>query len=57
MLRPMNNIMSNFLLSCLRNSEDANFDHLCIATIKQFAHDEVAVTVLKNGMLHDQWLV
>ena len=53
----MNQIMSTFLLDCLRNSEDANFDHLCISSMKPFAHDEAAITVLKNAMLHEQWIV
>ena len=57
MLRPMNQIMSTFLLECMRNSEDANFDHLCLAILKQFAFDETTVTFLKEGMLHEQWIL
>ena len=57
MLRPMNQIMSTFLLECLRNSEDTNFDHFCISSMKSFAHDEAAVTLLKNGMLHEDWFI
>ena len=57
MLASMNKIMSSFILECLRNSEDANFDHLCLASIKPYAFDEAAVTMLKNGMLHEQWIV
>lgn len=51
----MNYIMSNFLIECLKNSVDQNFDHLCLATLKQYAFDEAAVTMLRQAMLDDEW--
>ena len=45
--------MSTFLLECLRNSEDANFDHLCLSSLKSYAFDETAVTIIRDGMLDE----
>ena len=53
MLGSMNQIISTFILECMRNSDDTNFDHLCLASIKPYAFDEAAVTMLKEGMLDD----
>jgi len=58
MVAPMNKIMSDFLIECMMsNAEDANFDHLCLNTLKSFAFDERSITIIKNAMLHPDWLV
>jgi len=51
----MNSIVSNFLLDCLINSEDGNFDSFCLNTLKAFVADERSVTLLKQAMLDEQW--
>ena len=53
MIKPLNLIMSRFLVECLRNSNDANFDSLIINTLKSYAFDEGAVTLLKTAMLDE----
>ena len=46
--------MSNFLLDCIRNSQDDNFDHFCLSTLKSYAYDEQAIQLIKNAMLDEQ---
>ena len=53
----MNLIASTFLLNCLRNSQDMNFDHLVIGTIKMYAFDQTAVDMIKQGMLHEDFII
>ena len=55
MLSQINEIVSSFLIECLRNSEDDNFDHLILATIKNFAFDWTTVSLLKEAILHESW--
>ena len=57
MVAPMNKIASTFLMDCLRNSQDENFDHLIISTIKMYAFDEAAVDVIKQGMLSEDFVM
>ena len=58
MVAPMNQIVSEFLIDCMRqNEDDSNFDSLCLNTLKSFAFDEQAITILKNAMLDENWLV
>ncbi len=53
----MNLIMSQFLMECLRNSYDQNFDVSIINSWKKYAFDEGAVTLIKSAMLDGSHLV
>ena len=55
MVAPINEIMSAFLIECIRNSNDPDFDHLCVATLKQFAFDEMAVSLIREAFVSENW--
>lgn len=55
MVVPISRIVSEFLIACLIKSEDSDFDHLILATIKFYAFDEPAVLILKQAMLDETW--
>lgn len=58
MIAPMNAVIANFLWSCMRNnSDDLNFDNLCLNTVKSFAYDSHSVEIIKAAMIHEQWML
>ena len=57
MLQDVNLKMSEFLIACIRESENDNFCHMCLEELKYYGYDEAAITLIKRWLLDEQMLV
>ena len=46
MLHAVNQMMAEFLMACLRESEDENFSHMCVEELKYYAYDEKSIHLI-----------
>ena len=57
MLHAVNQMMAEFLMACLRESEDENFSHMCVEELKYYAYDEESIHLITSWLLDEEMLV